>query len=352
MRILVATDSISALSSRQAGEVIASGWRSNARVSVLPIGDSGAGFVAAYGDLVGVTTSIDVTDGTTVTTARGPNASAIEVLGVNRGAGIPYERSSWPIGEAIAGALGTSRPPRLLVDLAGLWIYDAGAGMLAALGATADRPLDRGVETINGIGELDLAPARALFSETDLVGVVPAGQRDQQLLGLRGITARAGQEASVEPELMLRTDATLEAFARLASPSHAGKPGAGACGGLGFAVLALGGRLATGPGIALASREGQEGLRNTDLVVTGCSVFDFARRGGGVVTAMAEAASTVLSPCIVIAGEVLIGSREMRAMGIEAAYAVHESTLDVRHGRVNEKELASTAQRVARSWSW
>jgi glycerate kinase len=351
MRILVATDSISALSSRQAGEVIASGWRSNARVSVLPIGDSGAGFVAAYGDLVGVTTSTDVTDGTTVTTARGPNASAIEVLGVSRGSGIPYERSSWPIGEAIAAALGTSRPARLLVDLAGLWVHDAGAGMLAALGATADRPLDRGVETINGIGELDLAPARALFSETDLVGVVPSGQLDQQLLGLRGITARAGQEASVEPELMLRTDATLEAFA--GSPRRATRESP-----------------EPEPAAALASRTGSRRPASDWAGNSACITrrsggpAQYGPRGHGLLGfrlrkarwrcrhAMAEAASTVLSPCIVIAGEVLIGSREMRAMGIEAAYAVHESTLDVPHGRVNEKELASTAQRVARSWAW
>jgi glycerate kinase len=67
---------------------------------------------------------------------------------------------------------------------------------------------------------------------------------------------------------------------------------------------------------------------------------------------MADAASTSLSPCIVIAGEVLIGSREMRTMGIEAAYAVRESTSDKPAGEVSEEELAGTARRVARSWSW
>jgi glycerate 2-kinase len=68
--------------------------------------------------------------------------------------------------------------------------------------------------------------------------------------------------------------------------------------------------------------------------------------------AMAEAASTVLSPCILIAGEVVIGSREMRTMGIEAAYAVRESVLDDPRGTVQEDELAATARRVARSWTW
>jgi glycerate kinase len=353
VRILIATDSIGALSSRQAGEVIGSSWPPSAEVSVLPIGDAGAGFATAYADLAGITTSTQVTDSAIVTTGRGPGIGLIQVLGSGRGVGIPYQGSSRPLGEAIAAMLGGESPPnRILVDLAGLPVHDAGAGLLAPLGALGDRPLDRGVEGLNGLGRLDLAPARALLGETELVGVVPAAQLDQHLLGLRGITARAGREASVEPELMLQTDATLGTFAKLASSRHAAEPGAGACGGLGFAVLALGGRLSTGPALALGSSEAITALANVDLVVTGCSVFDFASRGGGVVAAMADAAMTALSPCIVIAGEVVIGAREMRTMGIEAAYAVRESMLDDPRGNVSEEELATTARRVARSWTW
>ena len=51
MRMLVATDAMGALSSRQAGELIASGWRPTADVSVLPVGEAGGAFVAAYADL-------------------------------------------------------------------------------------------------------------------------------------------------------------------------------------------------------------------------------------------------------------------------------------------------------------
>ena len=74
--------------------------------------------------------------------------------------------------------------------------------------------------------------------------------------------------------------------------------------------------------------------------MTGCSVFDFASRGGGVVAAMAEAAAAALAPCIVIAGEVLIGSREMRTLGIEAGYAVQESLVDDPQPEISEEELA------------
>jgi glycerate 2-kinase len=352
MRIVVATDSIGALSSRQAGEVIASGWSPAAEVSVLPIGEAGAGFAAAYADLAGLTTSSRVADGLIVTTGHGLDTAVVQVLGPKADPGIPYEQSSRAVGDAIVEVLRGRPLRRLIVDLAGLWVHDAGAGLLAALGATADRRLDGGVAGLEGLSELDLTPARGLLGEAELVGVVPASQLSQPLLGLRGVTSRAGREVSVVPELMLRTDANLEAFARRASAAHAESPGAGACGGLGFAVLALGGKLSTGPALTLASVAGQAALRGVDLVVTGCSIFDFASRGGGVVAAMAEAAAATLSPCIVIAGEVLIGSREMRTMGIEAGYAVHESLSDLSQEEISEKELASTARRVARSWSW
>ena len=43
----------------------------------------------------------------------------------------------------------------------------------------------------------------ALLGDTELVGVVPAAQVGQPLLGLRGITSHAGREAKLEPETML-----------------------------------------------------------------------------------------------------------------------------------------------------
>ena len=95
------------LSSLQAGEVIASGWLPAAEVSVLPIGEAGGGFVTAYADLIGVTTSSGVADGIIVTTGQGPDTAVVQVRGPNRGPGIPYGQSSRPIGDVIADLLRT-----------------------------------------------------------------------------------------------------------------------------------------------------------------------------------------------------------------------------------------------------
>lgn len=358
MRVVVAADSVGALSSRQAGEALAAGWP-RAQVSVVPVGAAGSGFLQAAADLWGARTVTTALDAAVVTRADGPDEAALRVeQGTPRDPGLPLTASSTSLGVALAALLAERRPRRVHLDLTGLAVHDGGAGLLAALGARADVALDAGAAGLTGLSRLDLTPALALLDGTELVGVVPAPAQALPLLGLRGITSR-GREIGQDPAVLLRTDADLEHLARLAGEHSGGadlgaRPGAGACGGLGLAVLALGGRLTTGPELGLAAAAlGGAGRAAPDLVVTGCSVFDFAARGGGVVAAAVEAAAAVLAPCVVVAGEVLIGAREMRTMGVEAAYAVRESTADApAGGDVSAEELAATARRVGRSWSW
>ena len=348
MRVLVASDAIGALTSLQAGRVIASGWSSAAAVDVVALGEAGAGFVSAFAEQRGASVEVSAVGASTVTLAEVDGVAALKVSGEHPHGDLPYDSSSRALGEALNQLVAARHPRRVYVDLIGVAVHDAGAGLLAGLGATADRPLDHGAPGLIDVSVLDLSAAFSALGDTELIGVVPHGELNRHLLGLRGITSIHGRSAGLDPGLLLSIDAALEGFARLASAEEAVKPGAGACGGLGFAVLALGGRLATGPEVALASVE-----REVDLMVTGCTVFDFATRGGGVVAAVAEAAAAALSPCIVLAGEVLIGAREMRTMGIEAAYAARETAGDRPNDlAVSEAELTALARRVARSWSW
>ena len=61
----------------------------------------------------------------------------------------------------------------------------------------------------------------------------------------------------------------------------------------------------------------------------------------------ARLAERLLCPCVVLAGEVLIGGREMRTMGVEAAYG-----LEVGADEVTVDGLRAMAIRVGRSWRW
>lgn len=354
MRVLVCSDTVGGLSSAAAGSALAQGWadQAGARTAVVPVGEAGAGFVTATADRLGVPAEPLVVGERVGLRAQGRSLTAVALpgSGVGEGAGVgeltvPYAASSLPLGRLVAAAL--PQGGALLVDLVGDDVHDGGSGFLAALGAKADVDLAAGVAGLGGLSRLDLGTARRRLAGLELVGVVPGAQLSTLLLGLRGITSVRGRAAGEDAPALLAADAGLERLADLAGPGLGTTPGAGACGGTGLAVLALGGRLTSGPELALGGVAGP-----VDLVVTGCSVFDFAHRGGGVVAAAAALASRLLAPCVVVAGEVLVGAREMRTMGIEAAYAVHETAGAEGEAPVTPDELGATARRVARTWRW
>ena len=350
VRVLICPDRMGSLSSAEAGRALAVGWSG---AELRPVGEAGRGFVEATADGWGAILQSAIWDGLPVEWAIRGSDAVLAVSGVGgvgvEGSPIPYGSGSLLLGRAMATILTEYHPRRLLVDLAGIDVHDAGAGLLAGLGArSSGADLTTGVSGLTGLSAVDLSAVRALLGGVELVGVVPTPERDALLLGLRGITSRRGRAAGEDPAPLLAADSALQRLTELVSPGQAVAPGAGACGGLGWVVLALGGRLVTGPELGLA-----DVATEVDLLVSGCGVFDFATRGGGVVAAAVEVAARHLAPCVIIAGEVLIGAREMRPMGIEAAYPIRSSTLDLpTGGDLTAAEVAQAAVRVARSWHW
>jgi len=86
-------------------------------------------------------------------------------------------------------------------------------------------------------------------------------------------------------------------------------------------------------------------------VVTGEGAFDFSSRSGKVPYGVAKVAAEALRPCIALAGQVLIGSREMRAVGIESAYAMVDLVGEQASFADPAGSLAALAERTARTWS-
>ena len=66
---------------------------------------------------------------------------------------------------------------------------------------------------------------------------------------------------------------------------------------------------------------------------------------------MATVAAEALRPCVALAGRVLVGSREMRALGIESAYSLVDLVGEEQALGDPAGSLARLAERVARTWS-
>ena len=86
-------------------------------------------------------------------------------------------------------------------------------------------------------------------------------------------------------------------------------------------------------------------------MLTGEGAFDFSSRSGKVPYGVATVAAEALRPCVALAGQVLVGAREMRALGVESAYSMVEMVGEERSFGDPAGALADVAARVARSWS-
>ncbi|SDB80112.1 glycerate kinase [Raineyella antarctica] len=381
MRVVFATDRIGPVASAEAGEALATGWqrrRPQDLLAVVPLGAAGAGLLEAYAALsdsevlmaprgaqdheaddVTLLLAVDGTDGLLVGVdgpTPGPAAGPVPDDGASSAA--------W--GEAIARAVadagphgpgsGTGRSRTLAVDLGGCVARDAGAGLLAMLGAVADVPLLQGGAALSGATTVDLSPVRALLSGFDeVVAIVPADEADRLLLGMRGITSLYGaalREAGLpwDPADLLRADAGLERFSRLVAPGLADAPGLGACGGAAYALAALGARIVTGPQWLAERVDLASTLHSADLVVTGAGAYDFAHRGGETVEAVVAMSGAAMRPVVAVAAVVTISSREMRSHGLEAAYALSEAPPGTAVD-LSVADLAAMGERLARTWT-
>jgi glycerate kinase len=192
---------------------------------------------------------------------------------------------------------------------------DGGRGLLRGLGA--------GVE--NGRAP-DL---RSLDGRLARLALDVACDVNNPLLGARGAAAVFGPQKGATPDLVAQLDARNAAWADLLEPA-AGRavrdvPGAGAAGGVGFALLAIQDRFASfalRPGVELAMEAAgfAAKLAAADLVVTGEGRIDASTAYGKTALAVARRAREAGVPCVAVGGGVL--PEGIEALGAFGAVAV------------------------------
>lgn len=353
------------LSAPEAARAVIEGWHRHAPDDVLTqaaMSDGGPGFVdvlhaALAGDLAIVTVRGPVGVEVPVTVLHANGTAYVESA---QACGLhlldpldPMHASTFGVGQAVGAAIDAGAR-RVVIGLGGSATNDGGAGLLGALGATADVPLDAGPAGLAPVTTVDVSAARSRVAGVE---IVIASDVDLALLGMFGATKTFGPQKGLTEEQVLLVDGILDRFvvaACGATPAErrtADAKGAGAAGGLGFALILLGGQVVSGIDL-VAETVGLTGQAAAhDLVVTGEGTYDFSSRAGKVVYGVASVAGQAARPCIVLAGQVLVGSREMRAMGVESAYAVTDLVgLEASMSRPYE-HLADLAARVARTWS-
>lgn len=320
MRIVIAPDSFKeCLSAHAVAAAIAAGWRSarpGDHLDLVPIADGGEGTVDAMLAATGgrrITASVTGPLGTPVDALYGlldDDTAIIEMAAasglalVPEGQRDPSRATSRGTGELLLHAT-AGGAKHIFLGIGGSATNDAGAGLLQALGY---RLLD--------ITGADLPPGGAALARMarilspvglSLPPITVACDVNNPLTGPNGASHIYGPQKGASRAQVLELDHALGRFATLAAlhigKEHRNTPGAGAAGGLGFALIAFL-RAVLRPGIEIvAETTGLEAkIAGADLVITGEGRVDAQSAMGKAVGGVLALAQRHARPAIVLAG--------------------------------------------------
>lgn len=341
-RVLLAIDSFKgSVSSAQAEAAVAEGVRRvwpDAEVCTLPLADGGEGTLDAVAACGGELVTCEVAG------PLGERVPARMLVDVEResaviemaeAAGIGYSpctessalaASTYGVGELMLHAV-RAGAKTIYIGLGGSATNDGGAGMLQTLGARVvdehGRDIAPGLAGLEHVVSIDLAPAlRALNG----VRVVVLSDVENPLVGRRGALAVFGGQKGLptdDTEALNRCDSWMVGCGRLLDAAIAGAraqgllrtsegartfgsvlgvPGAGAAGGLGAALLALGAELRSGVETVLDLIGFDERVRDVDLVITGEGNMDEQSAAGKAPVGVARRAKRYGKPVVAVVG--------------------------------------------------
>lgn len=341
-RVLLAIDSFKgSVSSAQTEEAVAEGMRRvwpDAEVRALPLADGGEGTLDAIAARGGGLSTCEVAGplGDRVSARMLVDAERESaVIEMAEAAGIGYSpctesaalaATTYGVGELMLRAV-RAGAKTIYIGLGGSATNDGGAGMLQALGARVvdDQGCDiaPGLAGLEQVASIDLTPAlRALNGAR----IVVLSDVENPLVGRRGALAVFGGQKGLptdDAEALRRYDSWMVGYGRLLDAAIAGAraqgllrvpegarafgsvlgvPGAGAAGGLGAALLALGAELRSGVETVLDLIGFDERVRDVDLVITGEGNMDEQSAAGKAPVGVARRAKRYGKPVVAVVG--------------------------------------------------
>jgi len=346
LRMLIAPDSFGeSLTAVEAAAAIAAGWnrvRPGDRFVVAPQSDGGPGFVDVLASRLGERRHLQVcgplTDDVRAEWVLDPQSATAylecaQACGLAMLGGPPTPQTalaahSRGVGQLIAAAV-EAGATRIVVGLGGTASTDGGRGLVEEIGG-----LDAGRRRLAGVEVI-----AACDVEYPLVGPWGAARVFGPQKGADSATVAVLEERIAEWAGQLDTAAGRPVSA---------ESGAGAAGGIGAALLALGGRCESGASIIAGHTGLVDDISAADLVITGEGKFDEQSLHGKVVGALAAAARSSHVPVVVLAGQVVLDNQALRSAGILAAYAVSDYAGSVRLAHADAaNQLMGLASQVA-----
>ncbi|QQE79115.1 glycerate kinase [Alicyclobacillus sp. SO9] len=323
MKVVIAPDSFKgSLTASQVANTIQRAFIAvmpDASVVTVPMADGGEGTLDAL---------INATNGKKVAcTAQGPLmhpvsthfgvlgdgvTAVIEMAQVSGLTMVPKDQlnpeytSTYGVGELVTRALDEGYR-KFVIGVGGSATNDGGLGLLQALGGRFLDAQGRNVSPVAGslfqIQHVDLSGLDSRLQESK---ISIASDVENPLCGSNGASAVFGPQKGATPHQVKTLDAALSHYAGLVEESL-GKslqdlPGAGAAGGIGFALMALGAVFASGGKLVAFTAGLDKQLEGADYVITGEGQTDSQTLFGKVPYVVAQLAQAQKVKPILLSG--------------------------------------------------
>jgi glycerate kinase len=243
-----------------------------------------------------------------------------------------------------------------MIGIGGTSTNDGGAGLLAALGVTFLDEAGRAVSpTPDGLMHVARVDFTGLDARAHRADITVLSDVDNPLCGEQGATAVFGPQKGVTPAQVAVIDAALARFAAQAD-AWAGRalstePGAGAAGGLGYALRLLGGGTRVGAEVVADMLGLPEALPGTDWVLTGEGRSDAQTARGKVPQIIARYAKRFRLPTTLVSGSVEPAALEQLGPLFAGCFSVLPQPMSLEAAQAQASALiADRVEQLARLW--
>jgi glycerate kinase len=362
MRIIVAPDKFKdCLSAPKVAEAIAAGLKladPYVQIDLCPMGDGGEGTVDALvkatngrfitqgvtgpipGTIVGATMGF-LGDGTTAVIEMA-QASGLHLLRADERN--PMKTTTYGTGQLIKRALDEGAK-QIILGIGGSATVDGGLGALQACGAkifVQREGADAAEELKEPATGQDLVDLESVVPPPEMsVKVIVACDVNNPLTGPNGAAEIFGPQKGATKEQVKLLDEALGRLVEALEGQDAAKlPGAGAAGGLGFAMLAFfGAEMRPGIGLVMEATNLKDRLAKADLCITGEGQLDASSLSGKAPVGVAKLCREVGIPCIAIAGTVDLAAEKKLREIFAACFSICSGPMELAEAMRRAPEL-------------
>ncbi len=372
MKVVIAIDSFKgSMTSMEAGNAAKRGVLracENAEIDVFPIADGGEGTVEAIvTGLKGKFVSVNVKNplGNSIEAVYGIVNGGVAIIEMSAAAGItlipaeelnPMNTTTYGVGQMIKDAIDKGCR-NFIIGIGGSATNDGGIGMLQALGygfyGANGNPVSYGAR---GLTQIERINDDNVLKELKNCTFSIACDVKNPLCGDNGCSRIFAPQKGADSNQIEIMDKAMQRYADLTKKynpkTDENTAGAGAAGGLGFALLSyLNGRLKPGIDLILDLIKLEEKIKSADLVITGEGKLDSQSVMGKAPVGIAHMSKKYGKKVIAFAGAVLNDAVLCNGEGIDAFFPIVRTpcTLEEAINKENaQNNMSNTVEQVFR----